>query len=465
MAQRQGGAGIGLLAAGAVFLLSVALIGFGYGFAAARWKLFPHDVIAEAIEAAKALLRLEEDSLMQGLERLDPAAPPAPVATTLSPEAGGERLLIVGGPYQMMDRCPTWGCLAWVTDRAGKVLHAWEVDLGRLLEGMEGFSGTLLDQNVYPVGAALGPDGMLVLTFHARNLFPYQVGIAKIAGDGRIVWKRFDHAHHWFGLDAEGRIHAPSMERRTDIAHAGPSAVDLTCRAGTMYHEGVRIYAPDGTVLRDVWLMDGIVRSGWPGLFYGLRDGCDPLHVNSVEVVSPAVAARLPGVAAGDLLVSVREASAIAIVDPVGGRVRHLAAGIVAAQHAPRFLPDGSVVIFDNLGGERAEGGSRILQVNLVTGERRVVFPRRPDGPGTPFFAIDGGHIDVSPDGRRIMVSPKDMAVMLEIDVATGAVLWTLEKAFDISAYLARRGLPAEVTRARFKVYGAHYLPGDAVIR
>ena len=63
-----------------------------------------------------------------------------------------------------------------------------------------------------------------------------------------------------------------------------------------------------------------LIKSGYPGLLYGLRNGCDPFHLNSVQVVNSEIAAHIPGVAAGDLLVSIRESSAIAILDPVDGR-------------------------------------------------------------------------------------------------------------------------------------------------
>ena len=134
------------------------------------------------------------------------------------------------------------------------------------------------------------------------------------------------HAHHWIDIDAAGRIFAPSMEIRKNVDFAGNTAVDIRCSDAhvRMYYEGIRTYAPDGSVLHDLWIMDSLIKSGYPGLVYGMRDGCDPFHLNSVEVVTSEIAAHIPGVAAGDLLVSIREPSAIAILDPVDGQVKHL---------------------------------------------------------------------------------------------------------------------------------------------
>jgi hypothetical protein len=101
-----------------------------------------------------------------------------------------------------------------------------------------------------------------------------------------------------------------------------------------------------------------------------------------------------------------------------------------------------------------------------MTGAKSIIFPRRADGPGLPFFAEDGGHLAVSPDGRRIMVSSKKQSRTMEIDVESGDVLWMMETGFDLSPYLAQRpGVSANVTRGWFSVYGAYYLSDTDVIR
>jgi hypothetical protein len=452
------------IALGIVFVVSIAVLSVSYGFFAERYRFFPYSLFDDADKGLNALLAVEDDALMIGLIAKDPLAPTVPKVTRFQPDAGTERLLVVGGFYQRMDRCPRFGCLAWVISRDGTVLHSWEVDPEELWAGLEGFHGPVRDQNFYPIGAALDPDGQLILTFHARNLFPYAVGIAKFSADGHVLWKRFDHAHHWIDVDADGRIFAPSMELRKNSNFAG-TAVEARCSAGIRYFDGIRIYARDGSVLHDLWIEDSLIKSGYPGLVYGLRDGCDPLHVNSVQVIAPEIAEKIPGVNAGDLLVSIREASAIVILEP-NGRIKHLVAGLTAAQHGPQFLPDGSVAVFDNQGGNRETGGSRILRIDMVTGATSVIFPRQTQGPGLPFFSSDGGHLDVSPDGRRIMITSKKQSRTMEIDIESGEVLWMMETGFDLSRYFEQRpALSTKTTRGWFYVYGAYYLKDSDVIR
>ena len=177
-----------------VFVASVAMLSFGYGFVAERYRFFPYAIVDTGIKGMKALVALSDESLMTGLVATDPQAPTVPRVTWSLPEAGTERLLVVGGFYQRMDRCPRFGCLAWVMARDGTVSHSWEVDPHELSAGIEGFYGSVRAENIYPVGAALGPDGHLVLTFDGRNMWPYQVGMAKLSADGHIIWKRFERA-------------------------------------------------------------------------------------------------------------------------------------------------------------------------------------------------------------------------------------------------------------------------------
>lgn len=88
------------------FVASVAVLSFGYGFVATRYHFFPYAILDRGIQGLKAQLALEDDALMAGLIATNPQAPTVPRITRLLPDAGTERLLVVGGPYRMMDRCP-----------------------------------------------------------------------------------------------------------------------------------------------------------------------------------------------------------------------------------------------------------------------------------------------------------------------------------------------------------------------
>ena len=204
--------------------------------------------------------------------------------------------------------------------------------------------------------------------------------------------------------------------------------------------------------------MDKFVGAGYRGLFYGLRNGCNPTHLNSVDLATPEVAKRVPNVAEGDFLVSLREASAVALLDGRTGEVKYVVAQRTAAQHGPRFLPDGTVLVFDNLGGDSELGGSRVVRLDMAKGTAETVFPREAHEGLVPFFSQTAGHLDISADGRRALVSSTHQGRIVEIDVASGKPLWTYENTHDIARFVKANGLRTDQTRARFATYGAYYV-------
>ena len=443
-----------------MFVASLCLMAFTYGVATMMYQLFPYGIIMNARAAYHALKDVEEDDLFASVIVLDPKAPAMPVVATLDPEAGPEHLLVTGGPYEFMQRCPKFGCMAWVIDRKGKVLHSWEVDTDALFADLPELAGRPLTRNLYPSGLALGSDGSLVMAIQARNTFPFQIGIAKIDRNGKLLWKHWDQNHHWLTLDRAGNTYAPSMHFERNLKYFGNSAVETRC-ADRVDLEGINIYAPDGKLLRRIDIAKSITASNYPGLLYSVRYGCDPIHLNSIDIASASVAASIPGVKAGDMLISLRESSSVAIIDKDDGHIKKLIAGHTAGQHSPKFLPDGTALVFDNQGGNRAQGGTRIVRMNFVTGITETIFPRPGSTHEVPFLSMNAGHIDISSDGRRAMITGKEPGRSFEIDIATGLPLWSYHSSFDIAPYLERQKIRAKTTRATQRLWGVYYVSAD----
>lgn len=442
------------------FVLSLCAAAFAYGIATMKWQIFPYQLIDHAGAALTSLHAIEDEDVMHSLSRIDKQAKPELIGKTLAAGAGNELLLVTGGPNQDAKHCPKFGCLAWIVNRKGEILHSWPFDAEGLFKDIgSDWSGHTEPHNFYPVGLQMMPDGSLIATFHGRNIYPYAAGIARIAWNGKILWKRMDNAHHWFVTAPDGRTYAP-IQLREKMAHFADTNIKIRCPTVT-YNEGIRVYRADGSVEKTLLLIASLVKSGFSGLLYSLRDDCDPLHINSVDIVTPEIAGKLPGIDAGDLLVSFREPSAIAIIDANDGHVKKLVSGRTAAQHSAHFLPDGTVLAFDNQGGGLETGGSRIAHINMLTGDTETLFPRPGNRTALPFYSDDGGHIMVSPDGRRIMVSSKEESRDLEIDVATGKPLWSMDHIFDVGPFIDGKG--ATPRAAWFKSYGTYYLTAEQI--
>ena len=436
------------------FVASLCLFAFLYGFASNELNLPPKSQMKQAMAALKAINVIDED-LPTGVNRLDPKTKPEPDVRQLDAAAGKELLLVTGWPHRDAGRCPKFGCLASIIDRSGRVLRSWPLPSDALFDGVQGFDGDVKLTNFYPIGLGLLRDGSLVATFHGRNTFPYAVGIARIDSSGKVLWKHIDNAHHWFRIGPDERIYAPIQLRRP-VRHVADNAVEIKCPY-VILDEGVRIYRSDGTVERTLVMTEMLIRNGYPGLIYSLRNDCDPIHLNSVDIATPEIASRIPGAAAGDLLVSLREPSAIVLFDPATAKIKRLIAGRTAAQHSARFLPDGTVIAFDNQGGFKKLGGSRIVRINLVDGNVQTVFPTEASRSMLPFLSEDGGTVIPSPDGKRAMVSSKDGARDFEIDLATGRPLWTMTHVLDVAPLLGR----SKPIAGHFTAFGSYYLTDD----
>jgi len=443
-----------------LFVLALCALSFGYGIATMQFEIFPYRLLKEAklgIEAWAGVDR-HNSRFPKAFEKFEDDAAPQPQAKRLGGDGGGEHVLVTGGPYQLMERCPRYGCMAWITDRSGKVVHTWEINLDELWSGLEGIAGDANALSLYPVGMALGRDGSLTVSFQGRETYPVHIGIMKADRDGKLLWKRFDRSHHWLTTDEAGQIYTPFSTYVKNLKHIGASSVGVKCATGETGVDGIRVLSPEGKPVREFMLLDNFVRAGYSGLFYAVRDGCNLTHLNSVDLASASVAKALPGAAAGDFLVSLRETSSVALLDGKTGAVKYMVAGRTAAQHGARFLPDGTVIALDNVGGDRKLGGTRVVRINLVNGASETIFPKGDEKDVLPVFTEVAGQIDVSPDGKRALVSVTHQGRVIEIDVASGKPLWVYDNTHDIAKFLQMAGLGAEKTRARFATYGAYYV-------
>ena len=447
------------------FVAALCGLAFAYGLAVMKYKVFPYKVLSEAETAFDAWRQISDDAFPPGVISWA-GRPPGELARTIDPAAGSEAVMITGGFYSRLDLCPKFGCLAVVVDRRGHALHSWPApDPARFFAGAKGHTGAVKPINYRVFGAALGHDGSLIVTFHGKDMFPYHVGIAKFDVDGRPLWTRFGANHHFPTLGDDGRIYAPSMRLANKAqSHFAHTAVDLSCRTGgASYMEGVQVLDADGRLLHDFPLEDALAAAGYPGLFYSLRDGCDPFHINSLDLVNPAAAAQL-GADVGDLLVSVREASALVVMDKDTGAVKRVISGRVAGQHSPHFLPDGAILVFDNQGGDRALGGSRVARIRS-DGETSTVFPTRAEPGVTPFYSEYQGRIDTTADGARALVASSGQGRIVEVDMASGKALWAYENVVDLADFIQTQGLKHTDTFARVEAYGAYYVNDLSVLR
>lgn len=448
-----GQAGRGIAALAAFFLT------FSAGIAVMTFQVFPYAQVQWLLMGWDALRKLEPDRLPTNALYVYPDPQPILPARILDPRAGVEKRLIAGGFWQNMDVCPEFGCVAWVTDRDGKIGHVWQTDPAPIVAALKVTEGDVTDMSIYVTGLAPTPDGGLVVTLQGRNTFPYQVGLARIAFDGTLEWVRNDASHHWPTVDRDGTIIAPIARHVPAEDYVGRTLIERKCPGGLVDSQGVRVIAPDGTVRAEFWIDDVVAAAGLSSLFYAVKDSCNPHHVNGTQIVTPAAARRMPGAKAGDLAVSLRETSSVLILDRETGALRHVIRGAFAAQHSPVFLADGQLAVFDNRAGDRSFGGSRVVAIDPATGTGRTIFPTGDEGDAVlPFKSDEAGILSQSADGTRMLISETRKGRVIEIDIASSTPLWVYEKTLNIAPFLERRGRTERGTTARFSTQGAYFM-------
>jgi hypothetical protein len=444
-----------------LFVLGLCFLAFVWGVVAVTKQVFPYRYVQHVLIGIDAWKKMEEARLPQHVIAPVPDATGPSPARTLAPGGSDDLILMTGGFFERQDVCASFGCMAMIMDRDGQVLHSWEADPAALFtpEKFVNFTGQPDPLNMNVQGVDIDGEGNLIVVFQGRNIFPYQVGIAKFDWGGKLLWQRMDNSHHWPTVGADGRIYVPISRIIRNETHVAETAEPIDCKGGAIFGEGVQILAPDGTELHRFWMTDTIVESDMQGLAYSVRTDCDPYHVNGIALLTPQAAERLPEGRAGDLLVSLRSSSSLVVMDAVTGEIKHVTAGPMVAQHSPHVLPDGSFAVFDNLGSHDTPGGSRVLRIDPETENSDTIFPTIESAAGWDLSSTAQGQINFSDDGRRMLVASTLEGVVYEVDVATGKVLWDYTSISDMRPYLKMTGQAADAGHFfRMQTQGARYV-------
>ena len=242
------------------------------------------------------------------------------------------------------------------------------------------------------------------------------VGMARINACGRVLWTLAEGTHHSVARASDGTFWTPGVSQRTR-------------RGSERFREGfpglgeelwvdrILQVRPDGTLLRDINVLDVLYANGLEYLFFKHRvlNG-DVTHMNDIEPLRESMAKEYPLFERGDLLVSLRYLNLVFVMDPETENVRWYATGPFIAQHDPDFIGDGWIGIFDNnrdYNGGTVLGGSRIVAVRPQDGRTEVRFPKEQSD---PFYTrlrgkwqqLENGNLLLteSQSGRVVEVNP-----------------------------------------------------------
>lgn len=462
-----------------LFMLSALAVVYLSGIAVGHYKVFPFQVLRDAQVTMKAIVedlsagetRRYHGEFMEftevGVDDLDtervrsrPDAPP-----------GQEDFLIYGGLNQYLEICPQHGCVAVRVSPDGRVVHGYPYLPGKVYAAnrADGYPYEYIEfdpfEDTRPIGVQRFPDGDLLVTFQitiSANVFPHGTGVARIDRDGNPRWFRFDYSHHWPTRIRGDDVLVPGLRVGDEaVSWVWPSGRRhvLGCRTNRPYRDTVRFLDGDGTLTREIDMLEAVLGSPYFAVLQQSTDGCDPVHLNFIDAVRDDLPAGIPGVAPGDLVVSLRNISAFGIIDAESGTLKRLVRGTFIQQHSVQHLSGGKFLMFDNHGGGPEGGTSRVLEIDLATGTERTVFPTKAFLASHPkVFSREAGHLSISPDRRRVLVNFSYQGTAFELRISDGKVLREIRSIHDVSRIGA---FPEERHRraAIFRFYGVDYVP------
>ena len=432
-----------------LLVLAATLTVFAYGVLVGAYQVFPYRIIADGIKTGLTLFDTPEHEDVYNLAGFSEVRPDNAAANRIRFMAGATlhgSLLWYGGRFQFLDLCPGDGCLAVEYTDAGEVAHAWpyrpaELERAAQASTVEEFLYELsptfsFARDMYPAGIAVYPNRDLLVTFHNFQAFPYHIGVARIDSDGQPVWFRRDFSHHWPQLLADGT----SLVTGLLVADADISfeitkgwLVTVNCHYDRPYLDTVTVIDGQGRLLKRVNLVDVLLRSPFAPLLQYTSDPCDPLHLNYAVRLGPDAGGTW-GMAPGDLVVSLRNLNAFAILDRDSLRLKRLVRGSFFQQHSVTHLEGSIFLLLDNHGSDGQNGPSRLLKIDLATGRETTVFPNA----GTPeflhgLFTEESGNIDISPDRQRAIAVFSRAGIAVEVRLADGAVLNVFTSLHNVS--------------------------------
>ena len=460
----------------ALFLLALAVGLVAYGVAIERYGLFPKSIIDAAARTAR--------TTAESVGRTDTGTFKAFPGTALADfpdqrleivegDSLASAMLVSGGRHQFRELCPEHGCLAVAISPSGEVMHAWPFRPHAI------HAANIADENEYPYEMnnfsverdmllkriEPYPNGDLLTTFRLENAFPYGGGVARIGPDGYPRWFRRDYSHHQPHLVDGDIAFVPAYTVGDDTIEflLGDEVRTRSCN-GRIYHSALNILDGDGALLEQIPVLDILLASPWSGILAESPDPCNPLRLNSIDVAGEDASG---GIAAGDIVLSLREVSAFAILDGDTRELKRMVRGSFLLQHDVTHLTGSTFLMFDNRGASRFLfdnsgvrrylGASRLLMVDLAAGSETTIFPREhtPEALRGLYSEINGA-IDISPDRQRAVVSFTNAGVAVEVRLADGEVLAIFRSLHDVSDM---EQFPDERLdlAARFNLFNVYY--------
>jgi len=316
-------------------------------------------------------------------------------------------------------------------DPDGTELHRWNIDFFDIWPN---------PQHIFPPSQIPQSKN----NFHTQGFWPLEdgsilinignLGTALLDVCSNPLWAVDRMTHHSITRTKDGKYWIPSnislLDTPEEYFPRGKTLDDLVAFGDSRYNNSVLQIDQTGLVLKEFSILQAFQDAGMEyALFDSRRDRMwDPTHINDIEVVTDALAAKIDGVDAGDLLVSVRQMHMLIIMDQEDGGIKWHQQGPWTRQHDPDITPDGRIEVFNNRPKEIGPfvDSSQIMSFDPATGETEILHPQSEEDKF--YTAIMGTHQRL--ENGNILITSSVAGQLLEV-TPSGEVVWDYRLPFN----------------------------------
>lgn len=288
---------------------------------------------------------------------------------------------------------------AFAVDMTGKVLHSWRFPIKNIWPDVLRTTHSTFWRRVHWY-----PNGDILAIFEGY-------GMIKLDKNSQLLWSYRGGCHHQAFVAENGDIYVLTRTAKI-IPRLHPDLPVL--------EDAITVLSPQGTILKDVSILESIEKSKYAYILKNLRGAGDILHTNSVRIFDGSLVHLSPFYAQGNALVSILKFNLIGIIDFDTGCM--ISAKIAKRdhgwrkQHDPYLLNNGNVLLFDNAGNA---GGSRVLEFDMI--EDKIVW-QYPENGSEGLFSETCGTVQRLPNGNTF-ITESDSGRALEI-TPDGKIVW-----------------------------------------
>lgn len=389
-----------------MFLLSLMMLAFGYGYVCNRFEIFPYGLIQAARSGYKALM-LRTDAKLPWFYR--------------ERETRGEMLVykadrVHGGLNLVTSFAADHELSAKIINMDGRILHKWKVDWFDVWPDPQHLPGRDIPKskpgsNIH--GAVVLPNGDLI--FNYENL-----GMVRLNICSDVVWRLAYRTHHSLHLDDHGDLWTSG---RRDHEKPFPGFRNL----GPPFEEPTILQvSPDGRILREISVVALLQQNGLSGLLYltamdnwSTQVKGDTLHLNDVEPFAKQMQAGV--FEAGDVMISLRNINTVLVFRLKNLKIKYMKTGSFVRQHDPDFMDGNTISIFDNnnIGPWDHGQQSRILVISATDDGQREYYTGNND---VRFYSDIMGKHQWLPNGN-LLITEAANGRAFEIDT-NGKIVW-----------------------------------------